>query len=264
MNALQALQEFVWNIGQHVGNGLFERFVSHTVKFSAEAVCQMVGYAGSVQNVDVLIPAAGSGERLGRGPKAFLPLGETTILGQTLKAFKNFRVTVAVSADMWGAAQAYVGERVQIIEGGSSRQRSVFELLKVSGAETVLIHDAARPFLAFEVIDQSVQAAMRCGAASVVKSVADTLITETGEALDRARLRAVQTPQTFQRGLIMWAHEEALAKGIKATDDAALVRLLGHEVALVRGDAWLDKITSPADYERAQALVALWEKADAS
>ena len=215
------------------------------------------------EQVAVLIPAAGSGARLGRGPKAFLPLGDNSILGQTLAAFEDLdaEIIVAVSKEMQAEARAYIPQTVKTILGGVTRQETVHLLLRATAANVVLIHDAARPFLSAEVIRASVTAAETHGAATVIKQVADTLIKkDSGEVLDRNGLRAVQTPQTFRRELILEAHEQALTRGTSATDDAALVRLLGHEVALVAGDAWLDKITTPADYERAQALVNLWNK----
>lgn len=225
-----------------------------------------LGYASAVstaQTVAVLIPAAGRGSRLGKGPKAFLPLGDGSLLSQSLKAFEGLPATilVAVSEAMRAEVKAHVPETVTVIVGGGTRQETVRLLLQACSADIVLIHDAARPFLSAEVIAASLQAAKTHGAATVVKAVADTLIrASSGEVLDRNLLRAVQTPQSFKRGLILRAHEHARAQGITATDDAGLVRLLGKEVALVEGDTWLDKITTPADYERAQALVGLWAK----
>ena len=211
--------------------------------------------------VTVLIPAAGSGQRLGLGPKAFLPLGDTTILGQTLRAFGEMKVIVAVSDDMLGEARAYETDLLKLIIGGHTRQETVSALLAAAQTELVLIHDAARPFLRDELIARSISLAWTHGAVSVAKTVADSLVTlDDGTTVDRERLRAVQTPQTFKRELLLKAHRRALQKNIQVTDDAALVRLLGHEVKLLEGDTWLDKITTPADYERAQVLVNLWRE----
>ena len=105
-----------------------------------------------------------------------------------------------------------------------------------------------------------VQAVRDYGAATVGRALADTLVhVETLEVTDRNILRAVQTPQSFKRELILQAHEHAKLKGIEATDDAALVRLLGHKVVLVEGSSWLNKITTVADYEMAKGLVEIWK-----
>lgn len=216
------------------------------------------GMLPHVMTVTVLVPAAGSGERLGLGPKAFLPLGDTTILGQTLRAFAGMSVVVAVSKDMLPEAESYETDKVKLIVGADTRQETVMRLLKATNSELVLIHDAARPFLKFEVIEKSIVAARIHGAASVVKKVADTFVSLDGATVDRDALRAVQTPQTFKRALLVKAHRHAAENNLQATDDAALVRGLGHEVKLIEGDTWLDKITTPADYARAQALIPIW------
>lgn len=214
-------------------------------------------------SVAALIPAAGSGERLGKGPKAYLPLGETSILRLCLSAFEMqlSEIVVAVSKDMLPEAQRHVPEDAQVILGGATRQASVYALLHATNADIVLIHDAARPFLAQAIIERTVASVQTSGAATVVKPVADTLIhTETHQLVPREPLRAVQTPQGFKRELIFEAHRDALANDVKATDDAALVRRLGHKVALVEGSSWLMKITTPADYTMAQALVGAWRE----
>ena len=214
-------------------------------------------------NIAALIPAAGRGERLGRGPKALLPLGETTLLGYAVTVFEGYvdEVVVAVSGDMRVEAQRCVGEGGRLlVVGGKTRQETVRKLLEATTADTVLIHDAARPFLPRGVLEAALSATLKHGAASVVRPVADTLIrATTGETVERSSLRAVQTPQGFRRDLVLEAHKQAEKRNVRATDDAALVRLLGHPVTLVEGSAWLMKVTTPADYELAQALVKAWQ-----
>ena len=155
----------------------------------------------------------------------------------------------------------HISENTRVIQGGSTRQETVYKLLQATQADIVLIHDAARPFLPVEVIRGSIQVVRDYGAATVVRLVADTLIHhQTLEVTDRSVLRAVQTPQSFRRDMILQAHELAKAKSIEATDDAALVRLLGYPVTLVDGSSWLNKITTLSDYEMAQGLVSLWRQ----
>jgi 2-C-methyl-D-erythritol 4-phosphate cytidylyltransferase len=216
-----------------------------------------------LMKIAALIPAAGSGTRLGKGPKAFLPLGDGSLLSHTIAAFENHmdEIVVAISGEMQEDVARHVNEDVQVIQGGKTRQETVHCLLRATSADIVLIHDAARPFLPTQVIKDSIETVKKHGAATVVRPVADTLIhKDTLEVMPRDDLRAVQTPQSFLRELILRAHEEAVLKNVVATDDAALVRLLGHSIALVEGSSWLDKITTADDYERAQALVNIWEE----
>ncbi len=212
--------------------------------------------------IAALIPAAGDGTRLGKGPKAFLPLGDGSLLSHAIAAFENRvdEIVVAISETMQADIDKHVDASVRVIQGGKIRQETVYALLQATSVEVVLIHDAARPFLPAKVIADSIEAVKQYSAATVVRAVADTLIhKETLEVILRDDLRAVQTPQSFLRELILRAHEQARAKNVVATDDAALVRLLGHEVALVEGSSWLDKITTLDDYERAKALVKVWK-----
>ena len=213
--------------------------------------------------IAALIPAAGKGERLGKGPKAFLPLDDDSILRYAIAAFEDHadEIIVAVSAQMMPEISKHISPKTRVILGGHTRQETVYELLRATKADIVLIHDAARPFLSSKIIKDSIKAAGDSGAATVARSVADTLIHyQTLEVTDRSVLRAVQTPQSFQRDLILRAHEYAKEKNIEVTDDAALVRLLGQVVALVEGNSWLNKITTLADYEMAQSLASAWKK----
>ena len=216
----------------------------------------------SSKKVAALIPAAGTGIRLGRGHKALVEINGESLLKRSVRAFENQvdEIIVAVSPEMCEEVKTQLGERAKLVLGGETRQASVRNLLDATDADLVLIHDAARPFLSARVIQEVIREVERVGAASVVVNVADTLIqAETGKRVDRQKLRAVQTPQGFKREVIIKAHKNALAKHIEATDDAGLVRLLGHRVALVEGSQWLMKVTTPADLEIATALAAVWD-----
>lgn len=217
--------------------------------------------------VAALIPAAGSGQRLGRGPKAFVEVSGKTLLARAVSAFCHDadETIVAVPADLQADAHALLPAGVKVIVGGSTRQETVYELLQATTAEVVLIHDAARPFLARDIIQRTRDAVIQHGAASVVMHVADSLVeAATGTTHDRSRLRAVQTPQGFWRALIVKAHQHAQQHHLQVTDDASLVRAIGHEVALVEGSSWLMKVTEPAQLEMARALATYWDSTLAS
>lgn len=213
--------------------------------------------------IAALIPAAGEGLRLGRGPKALVEVAGETLLSRAVRAFAGCvdETLVAVSPAMMAGLEPPIG--VRLVLGADTRQGSVYNLLRATDAGLVLVHDAARPFLGRRVIAEVVAAAERHGAASVVTAVADTLIeAETGRVVDRNALRAVQTPQGFRRELLLAAHERAMRSRHAATDDAGLVRALGYPVALVAGSSWLMKVTSSADLELAEALAAVWDVQD--
>lgn len=212
-----------------------------------------------MSKVAALIPAAGSGERLGQGPKALLPLGGRTLLEHSLAALAPIadELIVAVAPSMLPALPEL--PRCQVITGGASRQETVARLLAATDAELVLIHDAARPFLPRAVAQAVLAAAADSGAATAARAVADSLFDlQAARQLAREAVRAIQTPQGFRRELIVRAHTRARQEGYHATDDAELVRRLGHPVVLVEGSAWLLKITTPADYEIACALAGAW------
>jgi 2-C-methyl-D-erythritol 4-phosphate cytidylyltransferase len=210
-----------------------------------------------------LLAAAGSGTRLGRGPKAFLELAGVTLLERAVASLSELvdEVVVAVPrAELDQAAALIPGAR--LVAGGESRQESVRILLEETDANLVLVHDVARPFLEPEVARRVLLAAGRAGAASTARPVADSLVTAAaGATVDRDGLRAVQTPQGFQRRLLLEAHRAARANGVEATDDAALVRALGRSVELVDGSPWLFKLTSPEDLAFAEALATAWDGA---
>ncbi len=141
----------------------------------------------------------------------------------------------------------------RLISGGKRRQESVFNGLKALPPECthVLIHDGARPFVSFDVIN-NVVLKLSMGFKAVIPSipVTDTIkfISEHGvTTIPREKLRAVQTPQGFLRDLIVKAHQFAMENNISATDDASVVEALGEDVLLVEGDAGNIKITTKED-----------------
>lgn len=212
--------------------------------------------------VAALIPAAGSGTRLGLGPKAFVPVEGRTLLGRSAAALAPHvhEVLVALPAglDLPGDVPG------RAVLGGDTRQASVLALLRATDADVVLIHDAARPFLPARVIRDLLAAVQEVGAATAALPVADTLVRadgagDWGTLTPREGLWAVQTPQAFRRAALIAAHEAALADGHAATDDAGLIARAGQSVALVPGDARLLKVTTPGDLLIAQALARVWD-----
>jgi len=213
-----------------------------------------------------LIPAAGRGERFGRGAnKIFAVIAGKPILAHTLSVFEacpaiNNIVLVTGRQDIEAAGDLVgrfgFGKVTHIVVGGARRQDSVsLGLAKVTG-EIVAIHDAVRPMVTREIIERSIEEAARTGACVAAVPVIDTIKsaapdkTVTG-TVDRSDLYVVQTPQTFRTELIKEAFARALAEGFHATDDAALVERVGRKVSIVPGSYDNIKITTPADMELA-------------
>jgi 2-C-methyl-D-erythritol 4-phosphate cytidylyltransferase len=209
--------------------------------------------------VAALIPAAGSGTRLGQGPKAFVQVAGKSLLERSVAALTPHvhEVLVALPAGMTlpGGLQA------RAIVGGATRQESVRLLLEATDADLVLIHDAARPFLSAATIQAVLEALHRAGAATVAHPLADTLVRAEGELwgerVERAGLWGVQTPQAGRRDWLLAAHQKA--QGHAVTDDAGLLHWAGHQVRLVPGEAALFKVTTPGDLLLAEALAAVWD-----
>lgn len=148
----------------------------------------------------------------------------------------------------------------RLVAGGSKRRTSVEHALRHldDRAERVLVHDAARPLVPAAVVNR-VLAALAEGAEVVVPvvEVADSLRRLVGgrsEVIDRGEVRAVQTPQGFQREVLERAHAEA-EPGLDATDDASLAERGGATITLVEGDPAAFKITTAYDFAIAEALV---------
>lgn len=220
----------------------------------------------------LLIPAAGMGERLGGfEPKALAPLGGKPMLVRTLERFHDAELrgnaVIVVPPHHRQSfepvlAAAFPDASFVLVDGGAERQISVANGLGALDADTaiVVIHDAARPFVAAESIDASVAAAVRFGAATVAVPAVDTvLVADDDQCLshtpDRVTLWACQTPQTFQVRIIVEAHRKAREEGFVGTDDATLVRRYGGKVRLVMGSPLNFKVTTRTDLALAQCIV---------
>jgi 2-C-methyl-D-erythritol 4-phosphate cytidylyltransferase len=225
-----------------------------------------------VVKVQLLIPAAGSGRRLGCvDPKALVDIAGRSLLVRALERFgalglANNAVIVVPEGfqvsfeSVLRAADSSM--RFNLIAGGAERQHSVENGLAALDPDTeiVIIHDAARPFVSSESISASIAAAAECGAATVAVPVVDTILVADEAAYlmdtpDRTCLWACQTPQTFRVAVIRAAHETARRQGYLGTDDATLVRRAGGTVKLVPGSPSNFKITTPMDLALARCLI---------
>jgi 2-C-methyl-D-erythritol 4-phosphate cytidylyltransferase len=230
--------------------------------------------------VIALIPAAGFGTRMappspGKGKtKQFTELDGTPILIHTLRKFAaspavteiyialrpeempEFRTRLEREGDI-------LRKPVEIVAGGEHRQQSVANALGAISAtanDIVLVHDAVRPFVSEEIIDEVIEAARKYGAAIAGTPAVDTvkqvdrtadgaLVTAT---IPRERVVMAQTPQGFRYGVLKKAFDEASADGFLGTDEASLIERAGGEVAVVMGSPRNIKITTPWDLELAE------------
>lgn len=211
-----------------------------------------------------LVVAAGSGARAGGGvPKQYAPIAGRPVLAHALAALDHPAIDAVhvVIAPGQEALFAGISDAAPIL-GGETRQQSVrngLEYLAVDrGIGRILIHDAARPFLPPAVIDRLLAALDDADGAVPVLPVVDTLAAggdALGEVVDRSALVRVQTPQAFRFDVILTAHR-AWNDAAAATEDAQIARAAGIAVALVEGDAMLDKLTYPQDFARAEERLA--------
>jgi 2-C-methyl-D-erythritol 4-phosphate cytidylyltransferase/2-C-methyl-D-erythritol 2,4-cyclodiphosphate synthase len=233
----------------------------------------------SSPTIDVVIAAAGSGERLGAElPKAFVEIGGVPMLRYALDAAAAIgahRTVVAVPASgaaRWidRVAQLAAGAPVLGVAGGATRQTSVRRGLQAlerdpaspadGEAHVVLVHDAARPCAGAALWRRVAAAAAReGGAVPVLVSVDSLKRVEDGVvvgSIDRARVVRAQTPQGFHFGPLLEAHRAAAATGTEATDDAALFEAAGRRVVAVPGDPGNLKVTGREDLAAAVRALA--------
>ena len=214
--------------------------------------------------VQLVTPAAGQGARLGESqPKALVELLGRPLLLRTLDRFAaldllNHAIIVAAAEHLSRIEElvrsAHPEADCRVVEGASARQGSVACGLDALDSDTgiVVIHDAARPFAPLSAIQASIDAAREYGAATVATPCVDTILVADDEQWltgtpDRSRLWYCQTPQTFQRAVIVEAHRAAREEGYSGTDDATLVRRQGGRVKIVDGSPFNIKVTSPSD-----------------
>jgi 2-C-methyl-D-erythritol 4-phosphate cytidylyltransferase/2-C-methyl-D-erythritol 2,4-cyclodiphosphate synthase len=210
-----------------------------------------------------LIVAAGSGTRMGGVPKQFRMLGGKPVLRTAVESLLHHPAVHAVRVVVGKgqhdrAAAALTGMDVgHLIEGGAERADSVRAGLAALTGDAVLVHDAARPFCPPAVVDRLLASLEFYEGAAPVLPVGDTLarIGEIlGDPVDRTGLARVQTPQAFRLDALRSAYERWV--GPSPTDETTVVRAAGMRVAAVEGDAALEKLTLPADFERAEHWLA--------
>ena len=228
-----------------------------------------------MMRIAAILPAAGLGTRMGSGvPKQFLEIEGTPIVLLTLRRLAESRsisefLISTRAEELDGFEQRLAGEKlsapVGIVKGGETRQQSVANALGRIAPETelVLVHDAVRPFVTVEQVKRVIAEAAARGAAilgvpaiDTVKEVRRSTLPEDvaliSATIPREKIVLAQTPQVFQARLLKEAFARAEQDGVTASDEAALVERLGHDVYVVQGSERNIKITRPADMELAR------------
>lgn len=227
-----------------------------------------------------VVPAAGSGTRMGRGhvpperPKQYLALGGRTLLERTLETLLGVPelagVVVALAADdtSWVTLDVAGDPRVHRVIGAGTRAGSVAAALThlrelATDDARVLVHDAARPLVSLADIARLVDCIDNGGATGGLLAVPvhDTLKRAGDDhrvkaTVPRERLWRAQTPQLFRLGALADALADAGRRGLEITDEASAMELAGHEPQLVEALDPNPKITRVGDLDIAEALLA--------
>ncbi|MEO1377747.1 MAG: 2-C-methyl-D-erythritol 4-phosphate cytidylyltransferase [Cyanobacteria bacterium J06635_10] len=220
----------------------------------------------------LLIPAAGSGRRMGSNRNKLL----LNLLGQSIVSFTIQAASAAVNISWIGIiaqpddwqdfeeilAPMKLNKPVELIKGGSTRQESVYNGLQAMppNASQVLIHDGARCLATPGLFDSCAETLASTNGLIAAVPVKDTIkVVDENRIIQstpsRKHLWAAQTPQGFDVKLLKQCHAEAVSKGWEVTDDAALFEKCGLEVLIVQGEETNLKITTPIDLAIAEFIL---------
>ncbi len=231
-----------------------------------------------------VVPAAGVGKRMGADiPKQYLPLGESTVIQQTLEKLQKVKQLEAVvlclsSGDEWWGAlknneNLTSDQSVIIAAGGKERSDSVLNGLKVLAGKAhdndwVLVHDVARPCVRINDIQTLIeQVSLHDVGGLLGMPVRDTMkravvieadgggVAEAQETVCRENLWHALTPQMFRYGDLMQAMTDAISEGRPITDEASAIETLGKQPLLVEGHPDNIKITHPEDLALAELFL---------
>lgn len=224
----------------------------------------------------VIIVAAGSGKRMNLDiNKQYIKIDGKEVIAHTIEVFYNNEnideIIVCIKKEEESFFKTeilnkYNFENIKIAYGGKERQDSIYNGLKKldSNSDIVLIHDGARPFVSHAIINNVIEETKDKKAVVVGVPVKDTIkVVDDGIVKDtpsREKLWSAQTPQTFEKDLIVRAYENAYKNNFYGTDDSMLVEFLGQEVKMVLGSYENIKITNPEDINVAKQILELRKK----
>jgi len=202
--------------------------------------------------------------------KLFMTLGGKPVLARTLEIFQRSACidTIIIVTreecitEVWDLCRRFCIEKTTaVIPGGATRTQSVLAgVTAAKNANYVAVHDGARPLVTTEIIENTLAAAMKYGAATPGTIPKETIKAIDGSSIsatpDRNTLRAVQTPQIFDRAMLYGALTRAAEAGVNYTDDCAAVEAIGMRVHVTEGSYTNIKLTTAEDIVIAEALLA--------
>lgn len=226
-------------------------------------IASQTSFTGNNKKINAIIPAGGTSSRFGNKNKLLEKINGKEVIKYTVDAFMNSDVdeiiicaNISILEYLQNIFKNY--SKVKIIEGGSTRQASVYNGLRYSTCDYVLVHDGARPMITTDLINSAIEMVKSKKALTVatktidtIKEVIDGKIIRT---IDRSKLYNTQTPQAFDYNLIKDAHEKMLGQNF--TDDAGMLEELGIDVFILNGSYKNIKITTQNDIEIANIYLS--------
>lgn len=213
--------------------------------------------------VNAIITAGGTSSRFGNKNKLLEKINGKEVIKYTVDAFMYANIdeiiicaNPSIMDELHEIFKDY--EKIKIIEGGATRQASVYNGLKADTCDYVVIHDGARPIITTDLINNCIEMVKEIKAVSVVTKTIDTIKeVEHGKivrTIDRSKLYNTQTPQAFEYDLILKAHQKFEGKNF--TDDSGMVEELGKDVYIIDGSYKNIKITTQNDIELAKIYLS--------
>ena len=212
--------------------------------------------------INAIIPAGGTSSRFGNKNKLLEKINGKEVIKYTVQEFENSNVDeiiICANVSIIEELKSILKDcrKVKIIEGGETRQASVFNGLKAADCDYVLIHDAARPMISTDLVNQTIEMVKEKNALTVATKTIDTIKeVEDGKivrTIDRAKLYNTQTPQAFKYELIKDAHTKLYGQNF--TDDAGMLEELGQTVYILNGSYKNIKITTQNDIDIAKTYL---------
>lgn len=211
----------------------------------------------------LIITAGGTSSRYGNTNKLLEKINDKTVIEETVAKFIDFdeinEIIISANISIIPTLQEmFNNPKIKIIEGGNTRQKSVYNALQVVKNEYVLIHDGARPLIRKDTIAYVLEAVVDKNAVTVMTKTTDTIkeVDIDGRILrtiDRSKLYNTQTPQAFRTDIIKQAHEKL--KDGNFTDDCSMLEELGIPVYIVNGSYTNIKITIKSDLDFAKLYI---------
>lgn len=216
-----------------------------------------------MKKFSLIITAGGTSSRYGNKNKLLEKINDKTVIEETVSKFIDFDeideiIISANSLIIEILQELFDSPKVKIIEGGNTRQKSVYNALQVVKNDYVLIHDGARPLIRKDTIAYVLEAVLDKDAVTVMTKTTDTIkeVDETGRiirTINRSKLYNTQTPQAFKTSIIKEAHEKL--KDGNFTDDCSMLEELNIPVYIVNGSYTNIKITIKSDLDFAKLYI---------